>query len=62
MERWQGDRLPARLRRRRRTLGLSQTELGALFCRSRTMVFEWETGRLPPPSEVVAWLEQVESG
>ncbi|WP_366145258.1 helix-turn-helix domain-containing protein [Brevundimonas sp.] len=60
MERWQGERLSVRLRRRRRELGLSQSQLGELFCRSRTTVFEWETGRIPLPEAVAAWLDRPE--
>lgn len=52
MERWLSDDLLAQLRRKRKALGLTQAQLGALFGLSRTMVFEWEAGRIALPKRV----------
>ena len=57
MERWLAESAGARLRRKRTKLRLTQTELGALFGLSRTMVFEWETGRIAVPDHVRSWVE-----
>ena len=56
MEQWLAESLGAKLRRKRRMLRLSQAELGAFFGVSRTMVFEWETGRVATPDRVRSWL------
>jgi len=56
MERWRADTPGARLHRKRKRLRLTQAELGAMFGLSRTMVFEWEAGRIPVPAEVEEWL------
>jgi transcriptional regulator with XRE-family HTH domain len=57
MERWLVESAGARLRRKRNKLRLTQAELGALFGLSRTMVFEWETGRIAVPDQVRLWVE-----
>ena len=57
MERWLAESPGARLRRKRTQLRLTQIELGALFGLGRTMVFEWETGRIAMPERILQWLE-----
>ena len=47
-----------RLRELRKSLGLTQAEMGKIFDRSRQVVHHWESGKSNIPAAVLEWMER----